>query len=444
MKFQHKVKFFMVFICQLFIITGYAQEITITEEEKIPLYTLPEILLSEEGNKIENTNAWLQIRRPEILDMFRCQVYGKVPESKIKVETCCRSSIYFITADTGCLFLSGKAVRKEISIIVSNGIDSVSISLLIYLPDTTQPVPLFLGLNFYGNHSIISDPGITLTQSWVRNNEEFYITENKATEMSRGVRMSRWPVEKILDRGYGLATIYYGDIDPDYNDGFKNGIHPLFYKRNQDSPASDEWGAISAWAWGLSKAMDYFETDPDIDQDKIVVFGHSRLGKTALWAGARDSRFAIVISNDSGCGGAALSRRQFGETVKSINTVFPHWFCRNFHQYNNNEEKLPVDQHMLISLIAPRPVYIASASEDLWADPKGEFLSSKLAGKVYKLFGKMGLGVKEMPENNRPINRGDIGYHIREGKHDITWYDWQNYLNFANFHFSESRRTKRY
>ena len=431
---MHKVKFFIIFICQLNIITGIdAQEHIINEEEKVPFYSLPEISLSEKGKKIDNSYDWLQIRRPEILDMFRHQVYGKIPENEIKVS--------FIPSETKHIVLSGKAVRKEISIIVSNGIDSVSISLLIYLPVKTQPVPLFIGLNFYGNHTVNSDPEITLTPNWVRNNEEYYVTENKATEMSRGVRKSRWPVEKILDRGYGLATIYYGDIDPDYDDGFKNGIHPLFYKGNQNSPAGDEWGSISAWALGLSKAMDYFETDPDIDQNKVVVFGHSRLGKTALWAGARDSRFAIVISNDSGCGGAALSRRQFGETVERINTAFPHWFCKNFHKYNNNEEKLPVDQHMLVALIAPRPVYIASASEDLWADPKGEFLSAMLAEEVYKLFGKeeangrSPLGVTEMPEKNHPENKGYIGYHIRNGKHDITWYDWQNYLDFADLHF---------
>ncbi|MCK4701418.1 MAG: acetylxylan esterase, partial [Bacteroidales bacterium] len=246
MKFRHKAKLFIIFICQLVIITGlYAQEITITEEEKVPFYTLPEILLSGEGKKIDNSYEWLQIRRPEILDMFRHQVYGKVLENGIIVKSNGRSTLQFITADTGCLALSGKAVRKEISIIVSNGIDSVNISLLIYLPDKkTQPVPLFIGLNFYGNHTINSDPGITLTQSWMRNKKEFYINENKATEMSRGVRKSRWPVEKILDRGYGLATIYYGDIDPDYDDGFKNGIHPLFYEGNQQNPAPDEWGSI--------------------------------------------------------------------------------------------------------------------------------------------------------------------------------------------------------
>jgi len=433
MKLRHKVKLFTFLICQLNIIAGlHAQEIIITEEDKVPFYTLPEILLSGEGKKIDNSYEWLQIRRPEILDIFRHQVYGKVPENKINVS--------FIPSETKCMTLSGKAVKKEISIIVSNGIDSVNISLLIYLPgQKSQPVPLFLGLNFYGNHTINSDPGITLNQSWMRNNDELYITENKATEMSRGVRKSRWPVEKILDRGYGLATIYYGDIDPDYDDGFKNGIHPLFYKDNKQNPALDEWGSISAWAWGLSKAMDYFETDPDINQNKVIVFGHSRLGKTALWAGARDSRFAIVISNDSGCGGAALSRRVFGETVERINTVFPHWFCKNFHQYNNNEEKLPVDQHMLIALIAPRPVYIASASEDLWADPKGEFLSAMLAEEVYNLFGKEGLGVTEMPENNHPENQGYIGYHIRQGKHNITRYDWQNYLDFADLHFFQKK-----
>lgn len=417
------------FICQLFNITGlHAQEITITEEEKVPFYTLPEILISEKGQKIDNPYEWWQIRRPEILDMFREQVYGKVPDNEIKVS--------FFPFETDYSVLDSTAIRKEITIVITNGTDSVNVLLLIYLPcKVSRPVPLFVGLNFYGNQTINPDTGITLTSSWIRNNVEFGITENKATDMSRGVRQSRWPVEKILDRGYGLATIYYGDIDPDYDDGFENGIHPLFYKGSQQYPAPDEWGSIAAWAWGLSKAMDYFETDPDIDHNKVIVFGHSRLGKTALWAGARDSRFSIAISNNSGCGGAALSRRQFGETVKRINTAFPHWFCKNFHQYNNNEEKLPVDQHMLIALIAPRPVYIASASDDLWADPRGEFLSALLAEKVYKLFSKEGLGVTEMSEGNQPVNQGYIGYHIRKGKHDITWYDWRNYLDFADHHF---------
>ncbi len=402
---------------------SWAQTVANYDESKIVPYELPKLLMSRSGETISNKAEWERIRRAEILENFENHVYGKTPEGLVQVD--------FKLHKIDERALGGLAVKKEILAVFQTDKGRSGMNILLYLPKNAKgKVPVFLGLNFYGNHTVNSDTSITITKNWVRNSKDYFIENNKATEASRGVKAASWPLEEIIKRGYGVATVYSGDLDPDYDDGFQNGIQPLFYQEGQKRPQSGEWGTIGAWAWGLSRAMDYLENDQAVDSKKIAVLGHSRLGKAALWAGAQDQRFAMVISNNSGCGGAALSRRKIGETVKIINTAFPHWFCGNFHGYNDREEDLPVDQHMLLAMMAPRPIYVASAEEDLWADPKGEFLSLYHAGEVYRLFGHKGVG--EMPQVNSPVIEGKAGYHIRTGKHDITLYDWERYMDFAD------------
>jgi len=401
------------------------RENVISDESKVPEYKLPDVLTRFDGGKVKSAKIWFKKQRPEILKLFTEEVYGKVPGiqgiSEVKV---------WETSDQA---VNGLAIRKQLSLFFKKNDRNLEVNVLMYLPKTEQKVPVFLAYNFIGNHAVYNDPNIRLTESWVSNDPSVGIINNQVTEQSRATASNRWPVDEIIKAGYGLVTVYYGDIDPDKPD-FSDGIQPFFYQKKQTEPWENEWGSIAAWSWGLSRVMDYLENDPMVDAKKVAVLGHSRLGKAALWAGATDQRFAMVISNESGCGGAALSRRIFGETVRIINTSFPHWFCDKFKEYNDHEDLLPVDQHMLLALIAPRPLYVASAEGDKWADPRGEFLSAKYASAVYELLGLEGLPAKEMPEVNHPV-MGTIGYHIRSGKHDMTLYDWNQYIRFADKHF---------
>ena len=392
------------------------------DENQVPNFEVPDPLLTFKGKKINSANDWKALRRPELHRYFEDNVYGKVPEPLMMDS--------YAIMDRNDNALDGKAKRRQIALTFKNNDRVLSFTILVYLPKNLDRAPLFLGYNFYGNHTITQDDAVLISTAWANNNKDIGIENNTLTATSRGKRTNRWAIEKIIEAGFGLATIYYGEVDPDKND-FSDGIHRLMYGKDQERPKMEEWGSIAAWAWGMSRAMDYFEKDPEINASKVIAFGHSRLGKAALWAGANDERFAAVISNNSGCGGAALSKRKFGETVATINHNFPHWFCDNFDQYNNNEEALEVDQHQLLALIAPRPLYVASAVEDQWADPKGEFLSAYYAGPVYHLFGKAGIPSKEMPENNRSIHH-TVAYHIRSGKHDVTDYDWEQYLKWAD------------
>ena len=417
---------FIAFISTM-IVNGQTIETTV-DESKVPQYVLPELLKSSNGEEIDTPEKWNKLRRPEILDLFETQVYGKSPAKP--------AAMTFSVTKSLPNALGGKARLKEIRIRFLGTDEGPFLNLLLLLPkESTGRKPIFLMPNFSGNQTIHPTPEISLTTGKVSKKRGGDENEN-ATEKSRGARESSWCVEEILKNGYGLATYHYADIDPDHRKRFDDGIHPYFYKEGQEHPAADEWGAISAWAWGLSRAMDYLESDKEVDAGKVIVLGHSRLGKTALWAGAQDQRFAMVISNNSGCGGAALSRRRFGESVAKINQSFPHWFCDNFNKYSGHEDNLPVDQHMLIALIAPRPVYVASATKDRWADPKGEYLSAFHAQKVYKLFG-FESKISDWPAPDKPV-MGRVGYHLRTGKHAVTLYDWQQYIKFANQHLKNN------
>ena len=360
------------------------------DEAKVPQYELPDALTLNNGKAVKDVKTWERKRRPELLKMFADEMFGNAPVGR-------PADMHFKLLESGDAF-DGRAVCKQVRVWF-DAAETQGLTLLLYVPKSAAPVPVFLGAHFADD--------LTL-------------------------KAYRWPFEYAIDHGYAVATYCYNDVDPDYDDGFRNGVIGYYGTDKRDGAS---WGNIAAWAWGLSRALDYLETDPDVAADKVAVLGHSRLGKTALWAGATDPRFALVISNASGCGGAAISRRHYGETIRRIAAHFPYWWCSNLFKYGDNEQNLPFDQHELLALIAPRPLYIESCSEDLWADPYGEYLSLVEASKVYALYGLEGFTSREMPAVEHPEVHGRLGHHIHSGKHDITLYDWQQYVAFAEKFF---------
>jgi hypothetical protein len=383
---------------------------------------IPDVLKTADGQTVATPDVWEKTRRPEVLELFRAQVFGRNPVER-------PDSLRFEPLEPDKVMMDGKALRKRISIRYAGPGGEGAIALTAFIPTggTASPKPPSPAFVLICNRS-----------------------SAKHIDPDRFAPNPFFPAEEIVARGYAALAFHNGDVDPDGHDGFTNGVHGVF-QPDPSARGPDSWGTIAAWAWGASRVMDWIETVPDlIDAKRVAVVGHSRGGKTALWAGATDTRFALTVSNNSGCGGAKLNRMELpkSESIARINKAFPHWFCDNFKRYGDNEEALPVDQHMLVALIAPRLAYVASATLDDWAGQPGEFRSCALASPVWGLYGLKGLaapdlragdplsapGGRGLPLPDTPLHEGHIGYHLRTGKHDLTLYDWQRYMDFFDKH----------
>jgi hypothetical protein len=366
------------------------------DESRVGSYTLPDLLARRDG--AVQTSAQWPARREEILELFRDNVYGRRPGKP--------AQLTFRILEENPRAMDGAATLKRIAVVSRQATRTHQFELTLFLPNARPgAVPVFLLIN--------NRPATN-------------------TDPTRREKSGFWPAEQVIARGYGIAAIQYGDLSPDDKDHYREGVIALFEGTTSGPRAQSAWAAIAAWGWGASRAMDYFLTDPRIDATRVAVVGHSRGGKAALWAGAEDERFALVISNESGEGGAALSRRNFGETVARINTSFPHWFTETYRTFNGREPELPIDQHMLLALAAPRALYVGSADEDLWSDPRGEFLSLAASSPVFALWGDPIIRPDQMPPLEMPLIVGRRGYHIRKGAHSLTPYDWDRFADFAD------------
>ena len=383
----------------------------------------PDPLILSNGKPVKDAKTWNTKRRPELLRLFEENQYGKAPGRP--------AGMTFDVFDKGTPAYDGKAIRRQVTIYFSKDKTGPKMDLLLYLPaDAAKPVPVLLNASFSANSNAVDDPGVKVGEIWGR--------DQKRVPANQGRSFGKLNVPAFLKEGFGVATAYYGDIDPDFLGGIPHGVRALYLKPGQTKPAPDEWGAVSAWAWGLSRAVDYLETDKGVDAKKIALTGVSRLGKTVLWAGAQDERFALVIASCSGEGGAALSRRNYGETIAHLvaDGRYPYQFAENYAKLAAHPEQSPVDGNLLVALIAPRPLLLQTGDSDKWSDPKGEFLAALSAEPVWRLFGKQGLGTDKMPPAGQPILH-DMGWIMHAGGHGMVPSDWDVYLRFMKQHLGK-------
>jgi hypothetical protein len=402
-----------------------AAEPTFPEVAKLPPQaSLPDPLVMFNGEKVKTKDDWVSRRRPELKALFGHYMYGFAPPAE---------KVTAKVVHTDPEALDGAATLREIDLSFGPP-DTPKIHLLLVLPNERKgPAPVFVGLNFCGNHALVKDPAVRLPTVWMY--PAAGVKDHRATEAGRGSQVDTWAVDEIVRRGYGLATAYDGDIDPDRAE-VREGIQPHLQPKGT-KPGAHDWGTIAAWAWGLHRIVDHLEADKGIDRARIIAVGHSRLGKTALLAAALDERFALAIPHQAGCGGTAPSRGKVGESVKRINTSFPHWFNATFKEFNDQPERLPFDQNCLVALVAPRPVLFSNAVEDTWANPAGQFEVLHGADPVYRFLGVEGLEATRMPEPNKLI-ASRLGYFIRPGKHSMTRDDWKVFLDFADRQLGKS------
>ena len=374
-------------------------------ESRVGTLELPDPLAGAR-ERVRDSAGWAP-RRAEILELFREHVYGRSPGKP--------DQLTFEEVERNDRAMDGAATLQRVAIISSRQGRTHRFQLTLFLP---RPSPSGLRP---------ASPDVRVPVLLLLNNRP-----PATADPSRKEKSGFWPAEQVIARGFGIAALQVAELAPDHNETFRQGVIQTFEGSADGPRPPDAWGGLAAWAWGASRAMDYFETNAGVDAGRVAVVGHSRGGKAALWAGAEDQRFAMVVSNESGESGAALSRRNYGETIARITTAFPYWFAANYRSFAGRESSLPVDQHMLLSLIAPRALYVASADEDLWSDPRGEFLALAHASPVFGLWGDPAIAAGAMPPLEQPMRSGRRGYHIRRGPHNLTPYDWDRFVDFAN------------